>query len=82
MAGAARSQNVRTVIEAYGARTLVQDVGTTLSVAACTPFAIKLCQNAPNVVIVQIGRNDFFSATYTLANWTTQLGNWSTRSTP
>jgi lysophospholipase L1-like esterase len=70
-----RAVGIRTIMEAYGGRTLVTDVSGTLSVAACDPFARKLARNAPSHVVVAIGRNDFFNATYTQANWQTQLGN-------
>ena len=74
--GALRSQNLRAVCEAYGGRNMAYDLGGgAVSVANCTAFALKLCLNNPNVVLINIGRNDFFGAGYTLANFTTTLGN-------
>lgn len=70
-----RRAGQRVICEAYGGRAFVSDVGTTISAAACNGFARKLTRHAPKLVVVAIGRNDFTGATFTLANWTSQLGN-------
>ena len=75
LAGLLRSQNIRTIVEAYGGRQFTYDMGLGASVAACTPFALKLCINKPSTIVVAIGRNDFFGATMTLTQWGTALAN-------
>ena len=70
-----RSRGARIIIEGAGGNCLSYDVGTTLTVAACTSFARKLCRSNPTQIIVGIGRNDFVGATFSAANLVTQIGN-------
>ena len=71
-----RAMGNTVINQAVGGGSLSADTSTTaLTVAACLPFAAKLVRNKPTRIVLGIGRNDFFGNDYTLANWTTQLGN-------
>jgi len=72
-----RERGYRVISETVGSKALAYDVGTTLTVAACTPYAMKLARHQPTQVFVGVGRNDFAQfGTFTPANLVTQLGNF------
>lgn len=71
-----RSMGNIVINQAVGGGSLAGDTSATvISQAACVPFAQKLLRNNPTRIVLGIGRNDFTGATFTLANWTSQLGN-------
>ncbi|MGK3981263.1 SGNH/GDSL hydrolase family protein [Sorangium sp. So ce118] len=65
----------RVICNTAGGDALFYSVGSTLTVAACTTLAQKLCRKNPTVIILEMGRNDFVAGLYTPANLVTQLGN-------
>lgn len=70
-----RRQGLRVISQTAGGASLYGDVGATLTVAACTALAKKLCRKNPHTIILEMGRNDFANQRYTPANLVTQLGN-------
>jgi len=70
-----RARGHRVIDESYGGRALQTDTSGTPSAASCEGIARKITKHAPTLVVLGIGRNDFYVPTYSQANWSTQLGN-------
>lgn len=75
MAFMLRQKSWRAVSQAEGGGALIAGVGSTLTVAACTSFAMKLARWTPTKINVRMGRNDWTGAAYSAANLVTQIGN-------
>lgn len=70
-----RKNHWKVIAHAQGGGYIGADVGLgTLTVAACTDFAMKMCAQKPTKIFLAMGRNDFTGGS-TPANIVTQLGN-------